>query len=138
MTARDPGPGAGKRILFWDEQAGALQPILDVLGVVPGGKKHGQPKDHVRRDVPWEDREALGRALQLHSTMNPTGGHALISYFGFAECRICGEQLGARDLFGHGFVWPEKADHYVLVHGVWTKECDEMLAAVRRSQRRGP
>jgi hypothetical protein len=138
MTARAPGPAAGKRLLFWDDQAGALQPILDFLGVVPGGKTYGQPKDHVRRDVPWDDRETVGKALQLRSTMNPTGGDVLMGYMGFAECRICGERLGTRDFFGHGFVWPEKADHYVLVHSVWTKECDELLAAVRRAGRRAP
>jgi len=37
---------------------------------------------------------------------------------------------------GHGFVWPEKADHYVLVDDVWTAECDEMLAAIRRIRRK--
>ena len=28
--------------------------------------------------------------------------------------------------------------HYVRVHSVWTKECDEMLAAMRRERRRVP
>lgn len=129
----------GKRILFWDDQAGPeLQPLLDMLGVVPGGRRFGQPKDHVRQDVPWDDREELARALQLRSTMNPSGGDLAMSYMGWADCRICGERLGTRDLFGHGFVWPEKADHYVLVHKVWTKECDEMLAAVRKARRQVP
>ena len=133
---RAPGPDAGKRLLFWDDQAGNLQPLLDLLGVVPGGRRYGQPKDHVRQDVPWADREELARALQLRTTMNPIGGHVLMNYMGRADCRICAEQLGSRDFFGHGFVWPEKADHYVIVHSVWTKECDEMLAALRRRDRR--
>lgn len=133
------GEVGGKRILFWDERAGGeLQPLLDMLGVVPGGRKHGQPKDHVRRDVPWEDREEVARALQLRSTMNPIGGDVLMGYFGWADCRMCGERLGTRDLFGHGFVWPEKADHYILNHHVWTPGCDELLAAVRRARRRAP
>jgi hypothetical protein len=134
----DPGPAAGKKLLFWDDLAGALQPLLDALGVVAGGRRYGQPKDHVRHDVPWTDREELGRALQIQSSMNPAGGDVLMGYMGWADCRICGDRLGTRDLFGHGFVWPEKADHYVLVHKVWTKECDEMLAAVRRARRRAP
>jgi hypothetical protein len=139
MMRRDPGPAAGKRLLFWDDQGGAeLQPLLDLLGVVPGGRKYGQPKDHVRQDVPWADREELGRALQLRTTMNPMGGDILMSYMGWADCRICGERLGTSDFFGHGFMWPEKADHYVLIHKVWTKECDEMLAAVRHARRRAP
>lgn len=140
VSSRDPGPAAGKRILFWDEQAGPhLQPLLDQLGVFAGvGRKHGQPRDHVRDDVPWTDRQDLGRALQERSTMNPAGGDVLMGYMGWADCRICGERLGTRDFFGHGFIWPEKADHYVLSHKVWTKDCDEMLAAVRRARRRAP
>ena len=61
-----------------------------------------------------------------------------MSYLGYANCRICGEQLGTRDFFGYGFVWPEKAEHYVINHHVWTKECDEMLIAVRKTRRRVP
>jgi hypothetical protein len=128
----------GTRILYWDDLHGALQPMLDFLGVVPSDRKNGQPRDHVRNDVPWEDRQEVGRALQLRSTMNPTGGDVLMGYMGWADCRICGERLGTRDFFGHGFVWPEKADHYVLAHGVWTPDCDELLAAVRRARRRAP
>lgn len=133
---RAPGPVAGIPLLFWDEKVeGGLGTLLDFLGVVPGGKKYGQPRDHVRPDVPRVDREELARALQLRSVENPTGGDVLMSYMGWADCRICGERLGTRDLFGHGFVWPEKAEHYVLRHKVWTKECDAMLAAVRRARR---
>jgi hypothetical protein len=106
--------------------------------VVPGGRKYGQPKDHVRHDVPWEDRETVAKALQLRTTMNPIGGDILMSYMGWADCRMCKERLGTRDFFGHGFVWPEKADHYVRVHRVWTKECDDLLTAVRRAGRRAP
>jgi len=130
---------SGKKLLFWDEKVdGGLGQIMDLLGVVPGGKKYGQPKDHIRQAVPWADREELAKALQERSTMNPTGGDVLMSYLGWADCRICGEKLGTRDFFGYGFVWPEKADHYVIVHKVWTKECDEMLMAVRRARRHAP
>lgn len=138
MMRSDLVSGAGRRLLFWDDQAGELQPLLDFLGVVPGGRRHGQPRDHVRRDVPRASREELARALQLQSPTNPTGGDVLMSYLGWADCRMCSERLGTRDFFGHGFVWPEKADHYVLRHSVWTPECDEMLAAVRRAGGREP
>jgi len=133
-SRNDPGPAAGKRILFWDDEVGGgLQPLLDMLGVVPGGRRYGQPRDHVRSDVPWTDRSVLARALQLRSPMNQIGGDVLMSYLGWADCRICGERLGTRDFFGHG--WPEKADHYVLSHKIWTAECDEMLAAIRRARK---
>ena len=127
-------PAGGTPLLFWDDQAGELQPLLDVLNVVPGGRRYGQPRDHVREGVLRADREELARSLQLRSITSPFGGAVLMSYMGYAECRICDKRLGTRDLFGHGFVWPEKAEHYVLVHGVWTKECDDMLAAVRRAK----
>jgi hypothetical protein len=125
----------GKKLLFWDEQiGGALQPLLDALHVTLRGSVYGQPKDHVRRNVPRADREQLARALQLRSSANPTGGEILMAYMGWADCRICGEKLGTRDFCGYGFVWPELADHYVLTHDVWTPECGELLAAVKRSQ----
>lgn len=124
---------SGTPLLFWDDQAGELQPLLDLLGVVPKGRRYGQPRDHVRKDVTSTDRAELACALQPRTATNPIGGDVLMSYLGWADCRICGEKLGTRDLFGHGFVWPEKAEHYVLVHGVWTKECAEMLDAVRRA-----
>lgn len=130
-----PPPG-GKRLLFWDDPSRELQPLLDILGVVPGAPRYGQPRDHVRKDVVPADRAELARELQLWSATNPAGGNVLMSYMGWADCRICGERLGTRDLFGHGFVWPEKADHYVLVHGVWTTECDEMLAAARKARKK--
>lgn len=126
-------PAGGRPLLFWDEKVdGGLGQIMDFLGVVPGGRRYGQPKDHVRADVPQVDREDLARALKLRTDTNPTGGDVLMGYMGWAACRICHERLGTRDLFGHGFVWPERAEHYVLVHGVWTKECDEMIASIRR------
>ena len=128
---RFPGP-PGKPLLYWDSKIdGDLGCILDFLGVVPGGKKYGQPRNHVRSNISAADRTALASALQLRSAANPGGGDVFMSYMGWADCRMCGEQLGTRDFFGHGFVWPEKADHYVLVHGVWTKECDDLLAVIR-------
>lgn len=130
-------PGTGRRLLFWDEKVdGDFGRLLDFLGVVPGGRKYGQPKDHMPYDMPRTDREELARALQLRSLENPTGGDVLMGYMGHAACRICGVKLGTRDFFGHGFIWPERAEHYVLIHNVWTRECTEMLAMVRRSGRK--
>lgn len=126
---------AGKKLLFWDDQAGELQPILDLLGVVAGGRQYGQPSNHIYRDIKREAREEVARALQLQSPTNPTGGDVLTSYLGWADCRICGTQLGTRDFFGHGFIWPEKAEHYVLKHDVWTPECAELLSVLQRAKR---
>lgn len=118
----------GKMLLYWDDQVGGgLGKLLDVLGVVPGGRRYGQPRDHVRGNVPRADREEVAAALKA--------GQVRLSYMGWAECRICGEKLGTRDFFGHGFVWPERAEHYVLEHDVWTKGCDELLAMLRKRPR---
>ena len=114
---RAPGPDAGKRLLFWDELAGDIQPLLGLLGVVPRGCGHGQPKDHVRHDVPWADREELSHALQFRTTMNPIGGDVLMSYMGWANCRICGERLGTSDFFGHGFSPPAGIEIASTPHG---------------------
>ena len=46
---------------------------------------------------------------------------------GFANCRICGANLGSRDVTAFGFVWPEKAEHYILDHDVWTPDCMRLL-----------
>jgi hypothetical protein len=138
MRATDPA--SGKRILFWDDlpSTTGLDPLLDLF---VGLKKLGRPQDFVRHDIPWDDRETLGKALRLRSGQEATagypGGDVLMGYMGWADCRICGERLGTRDLFGYGFVWPEKAEHYVLSHKVWTPDCDLMLAAVRRAQMKG-
>jgi len=128
---------ADKPLLFWDDPIAGegLQPLLDALGIALGHKR-GQPRDHVRHDVPPVDRLELMRALQPRSVTNPSGGDVLMAYMGWADCRICGKRLGTRDFHGHGFVWPELADHYIVHHQVWTPECAEMLAAVRRSRRR--
>ena len=124
-----------KRILFWDDEVGGpLQPLLETLGMF--GRRNGQPKDHVRSDVPWSDRSELARALQIRAPAGLLGGDILLSYMGWANCRMCGQRLGTRDLFGYGFVWPELADHYIIDHKVWTPECDEMLAVVRRTFRK--
>ena len=132
MMHHDLIPGAGKRLLFWDDRIGGeLQPLLDLLGVVPGGRKYGQPKDHIRTDVSRTDREALACALQIRSPENPEGGDVLMGYMGWADCRICGVQLGTQDLGRFGFVWPEGCEHYILAHDVWVPGLDFLLAAAR-------
>jgi len=82
-----------------------------------------EPRHCVRRDVARADREELARALAM--------GTVKESYYGHASCRICGAGLGNKDLVGWGYQWPEKAEHYVLVHDVWTPACTRMLAQVR-------
>lgn len=62
-------------------------------------------------------------------------GNVLMSYMGHADCRICGAELGFRDLGDFGLVWPEKAEHYVLEHGVWLPDCDKLLAAAAMGRR---
>jgi hypothetical protein len=124
----------GQKILFWDDDIGVdeLGPLLRFFGL---GQKLGQPQDFVRSDIPHADRSTLAKALTRRGpsdiAMGYPGGDVLMGYFGWANCRICGEKLGTCDLFGYGFIWPERAEHYILSHLVWTAGCDEMLQAVR-------
>ncbi len=119
---------AGRRILFWSEMDVTLLGGLFKLF----GQPQRRPQDFARTDIPYDDRIIVAKALELRSSMNPNGGEVLTSYYGTANCRICNLELGSRDLFGHGFVWPEKAEHYVMNHKVWTPDCDSLLTAVRR------
>lgn len=89
-----------------------------------GDSLGARPHDHVRRDVPDLARRQVALVLQ-----NGTDAHPGVGLRGSANCRICGEPLGSGNLTAFGFVWPEKADHYVLVHGVWTPECSQLLHA---------
>ncbi len=103
-----PFPPEGQRILYWGVELGA------------------RPQDHVRTDISRRYRHELAAVLGAGAESHPD-----IRYKGSATCRICGEQLGARDLHGHGYEWPEKAEHYVLAHDVWTPGCEALLQASR-------
>lgn len=131
----------GERILFWREQYPGVQ-VIDcrgdrgrpgILSRLFGLDEGDDPKEFVRQDIPYGDRQAVARALVIRSTMEPGGGSYGIAYMGWANCRICGEKLGTRDMFGHGFVWPERAEHYVVRHNVWTPGCDRLLVAIRKA-----
>lgn len=131
------------RVLFWDDRVGPSREeikraygrkltgkdkltlfFVDLVGHVMSRRTFGQPQDHIRRDIPMAVREELAKVLE--------NGERGISYMGWADCRICGERLGTADMVGHGFVWPERAEHYVLKHDVWTPGCDALLVASRR------
>ena len=49
---------------------------------------------------------------------------------GWAECRICGEKLGTKDMIADGYVWPELAEHYIEKHGVWTPKMNALGRAL--------
>lgn len=129
-------PRQSIKLLFWDEVYPAHE-IAKIIALLMPTKKWGQPKEFVRTDIAWENRELVGKALQLQTSMNPLGGSYGMAYMGWADCRICGAKLGTRDMFGYGFIWPEKAEHYVLEHKVWTPECEQFLRAVQHSRRKG-
>ena len=61
-------------------------------------------------------------------------GQPLESYMGWAECRICNFMLGMKDVGRFGFVWPEKAEHYVEAHGVWTPGLAAFVAQVKAAK----
>ena len=69
------------------------------------------------------DRELVVDALKAGKTCRRRRARA--------NCRVCGLQLGSTDLGGHGFQWPERCEHYIVDHGVWTPELDVFLKAIR-------
>ena len=90
-----PAPTSLLRMLYWGDTHG------------------GRPQDHVRRDIPDVSRRALVVVLQHGKDAHPD-----MHTMGWASCRICGVNLGSGDLTAFGYVWPEKADHYILAHAV--------------------
>jgi len=77
------------------------------------------PQRFIRPDVPPADRAAVIDALR--------SGRKIGFWMGFASCRICAKPLGTTDMLVWNMVYPEKADHYLSEHDVWTPECDELL-----------
>jgi len=102
-----PSPPSLRRALYW--------------GSTPGAR----PQDFVDVTVPAWCRAAVALVLK-----NGVDAHPGTQAMGWADCRLCGAHLGSMDLERFGFVWPEKAEHYVVAHGVWTPECGQLLDAV--------
>jgi hypothetical protein len=86
------------------------------------------PHLYVRDEVPEADRGAVVDAL--------ASGQVVVRYMGYANCRICKIVLGSCDMLTHGMIYPQKAEHYLEMHRVWTRECDELLRRIRAE--RGP
>ena len=91
---------SAQEILFWSDQH--------------------RPQDYENcvLNVPTEKVDRVVEALQ--------GGENLSQMRGWANCRICDENLGSSDLGGHGFVWPELAEHYIIEHGVWSPDLNKL------------
>jgi hypothetical protein len=90
------------------------------------GRDVGQrPQDFVGAYAPAWARKAIAFVLE-----NGVDAHPNMQAMGWADCRLCGAHLGSRDMTRFGYVWPEKAEHYLVTHDVWTPECDEFLHAV--------
>ena len=81
------------------------------------------PHLHVREGVPEADRAAVIDAL--------AAGQVVLRYMGYANCRICKILLGSCDMLTHGMIYPQKSEHYLESHRVWTRECDELLRRIR-------
>lgn len=96
------------RIMFWSEK----DPPSRFAGLTKG--------------VPKED-VALAVALLRSGTPGQ-------SYMGWADCRICELRLGTKDFSRFGFVWPEKAEHYIDEHGVWTPGIAAFVAQVKAAK----
>jgi len=81
-----------------------------------------RPHDHVHSDVPIVARKQVAFVLR-----HGRNAHPGTNLKGWATCRICEKDLGSGNLTAFGFVWPERAEHYVLKHDVWTPECSMLL-----------
>lgn len=114
----------GSAFEFPSQPGRGIEILTDVAMAIFTGKPVLRDPARCRRtNVPERDREELAAVLAQ--------GVVLERYMGHANCRICGLELGSADLTGWGFMWPEKAEHYILVHLVWTPDCDRLLQAVR-------
>ena len=82
-----------------------------------------RPSSFVRPDIAAADRDRVVEALR--------SGVVVFAYLGFASCRICQTPLGTCDMLTHGMLYPQKAEHYLVEHSVWTPECDELLHRIR-------
>lgn len=111
-----------KKVLYWGEVVDEKQGgFLSRATARVFNKYLGlQPQMCVTQGIPRGLRQRLAKILASGTPGDPEYGHA--------ACRICGAELGNKDLYGYGFQWPEKAEHYILVHDVWTADCDRVLA----------
>lgn len=116
----------GRPILFWKEEDPAITNAKKAGGFLAAAAfmaeqldRRPHPRDRVDGTIPREKRERVAEIL--------AAGNIGMAYMGRSECRICGIELGSRDFYGHGFVWPEKAEHYVLEHDVWVPELETLL-----------
>lgn len=116
----------GRRILFWaDSPTDGIGAIVGLFTTIFTGSPPRRPEQHVTPYVPLRKRQQVAKLL--------AAGQPIESYLGHAHCRMCGVELGYRDFAGYGFIWPEKAEHYLLEHGVWTPECEMLYAAARKN-----
>lgn len=109
MTVRTSGtspgwartPAASKYVGYWRDWA---EPDLEDEGELPW------PGDSV--DESWDaaERAAVIKHLQA--------GKPCRGWRGLAQCRLCGERLGSCDMTDGLWVWPQKLEHYLLVHHV--------------------
>lgn len=95
-----------KKILFW-------------RGSARSDASLPWPADFVDTTISAEKRKLIADLLR--------DGKVINSYRGMAACRLCGELLGSQDKSGHGFIWPSRAEHYVLKHDLWIPEFDLMI-----------
>lgn len=116
----------GRRILFWaDTPTIGIGAVVGLIATIFIGSPPRRPEDCINPYVPLRKRQQVAKLL--------AAGAPIEKYFGHAHCRICGVELGHCDLAGYGFIWPEKAEHYVLEHDVWTPELDLFYNAARRN-----
>jgi len=100
-------------------------------GHTPRGPKDLKPMMFWSRELRPENcvDETIPKSCRDRAVAILTEGEVVSQMRGFAGCRICGERLGTADMQALGFVYPQKAEHYILEHNVWVPELKEMLEA---------
>lgn len=84
-----------------------------LIGYWGDGKVYPDPKVCVWEDY-WDKHEFEKRRVVEHLIQ----GCPCNKQRGWANCKICGAQLGTFERTDGDYVWPDRLEHYVIEHNV--------------------
>ena len=100
-----------------------LRPILYWKEVRDGSVIKDGPDPHDFTNVAVDQRRCERVVYVIASAPS------VEAWRGWANCRICGAHLGSHDLAAFGFIFPEFSEHYLIKHGLWMPELDDLYEA---------